>query len=467
MPLPIEQTGGRSPHAYIPNTRDDQDAMLERIGVPDVEALFGDMPQDKLVQALNLPIPLSEQSIRRVMSRLSQQNMYWDGRVTNDNLSFQGNGVYAHFIPSPILNLLYRGEFSTSYTPYAPEISQGTLGYTFDWQTMICRLTGMDVANTGMYDGATALAEAALMTARVAEATGNSGRRVILALDTIRPEVLDVVRTYCWGQDLEVKMVSADGELPLDGKVASVLIGYPNRFGVIEDVKSRAEEVHRAGAKLVTYTDNPMALGMFKSPGSLGADIATGEAQSFGNRPSFGGPFIGFFAVKADPIARANPMVGEMPGRIVGQTTDSLGRVGKVLTLQTREQHIRREDATSNICTAEALVALASTIYLSLVGNRGLREIAGINYHNARYAAEQLASLPGYKLPMEGQVAFNEFLLECPIPYQYIEKELLQQGIIGGVRLHDVSDRQVLICTTDLHTKEDIDRLSKAFLEAA
>jgi glycine dehydrogenase subunit 1 len=429
-----------SPHPYIPNTDEDRRAMLEAIGVATVDELFADVPPDLRIDGLDLPPALDEQALLREMGALAARN-----RVPGDAMAcFLGAGAYRHFIPSVVGHVISRSEFYTAYTPYQPEISQGTLQTMFELQSMVCELTGMDVANAGMYEGASALAEACLMACRI------TGRERIAVLDTVHPAYLDVVRTYASGPGLAVDVVS-DGELSEEH--ACLAVQHPNFFGCLEDVWSRQAAVHAAGALLIAVVD-PISLGMLAPPGDWGADISVAEGQSLGWPVSFGGPYLGLFACREQYLR-------QMPGRVVGRTTDLDGRTGYVLTLQTREQHIRRERATSNICTSQQLVGLAATVYLAAVGRQGLRQIAETCYHRSHYAAERIAALPGYSLAFEAPF-FKEFTVRCPAPVQQVLDRLLERGIVGGLDVSDRVENGLLVCVTEANPKDEIDRLVEA-----
>lgn len=430
-------------HSYIPNTDADRRAMLQRIGVASVDDLFADIPADKRIAGLDLPPPLSELELRRELARLAARNRPVDGM--DGTPCFLGGGAYRHYIPAAIGAITSRSEFATAYTPYQPEISQGTLQYTFEFQSMMCELTGMDASNVGMYDGATALAEAALMAARL------TGRTKVLALSTVRPEAIEVVRTYCDGPGLTVVELPPGAQPAVDRDAACVLVQSPNYFGIVEDLGAWGEAAHAAGALLVVSV-NPVALGLLKPPAAYGADIVVGEAQALGNAPAYGGPYLGIFACR-DAYLR------QLPGRIVGRTQDGEGRTGYVMTLQTREQHIRRERATSNICTSQALVALGATVYLALMGPQGLRQVAELCYQKAHYAARRIAALPGYALPLPG-VFFHEFVVQCPVPPAEVNDRLWERGIIGGIDVSDLVPGGLLLCCTELNTRAEIDLLA-------
>ncbi|MBI4305421.1 MAG: aminomethyl-transferring glycine dehydrogenase subunit GcvPA, partial [Chloroflexi bacterium] len=342
-----------------------------------------------------------------------------------------------------------RGEYMTSYTPYQPEVAQGTLQTAFEFQSLVALLMGMEVANAGMYDGPTAFAEGALMACRVTK------RNKLAALRSVSPRLLDVVRSYTEPQDVRLELLP-EGEREVPGDVACLLVQSPNGLGVVEDLSAWSKAAHASGA-LVVATVNPTAVALFKSPGECDVDIATAEGQALGVPLSFGGAYVGLFTCKGE-------FVRQMPGRIVGRTTDTKGRTGYVLTLQTREQHIRRERATSNICTSTQLIGLMVTAYVAALGKHGLREVAELCYHKAHYAADQIYRIPGYSLPAPGTF-FHEFVVGCPLPPQDVNALLIERGIVGGL---DVSDRVrngMLICVTEMNTRSEIDDLASALRE--
>ena len=446
---------------YIPHTPDDVAQMLGRIGVGSLEELFVEIPAAvRLQRPLDLPPALAESDLVRELKALAARNA-----TPSNHLSFLGGGAYQHFIPAAVDMLISRSEFYTAYTPYQPEISQGTLQAIFEFQTLVCQLTGMEVANASMYDGASACAEAALMTVRLTK------RRRILVSRALNPRWRAVITSYCRYLDLDVVEVGygADGRTDLDdlaGKLdsqtAAVIAGYPNYFGVVEDLTALAKLAQGAGAKLIAGVAEGVALGLLKSPGELGADIVAGEGQSFGIPVSFGGPYVGFFAARMKDV-RA------MPGRLVGETLDRDGKRGFVLTLATREQHIRREKATSNICSNQGLCALTATVFLSLLGKQGLRELAGQNLAKAAYARAQLAAVPGVSLPFAAP-SFNEFVIRTRRPAGAVLAALEQQGIVGGIPLGsdypELADA-ILVCVTEQHRRVDIDALVQALAGGA
>jgi glycine dehydrogenase subunit 1 len=445
---------------YIPHTEDDIRQMLAAIGVGSTEDLLeGIPPSVRLNRGLRLPEALAEGDLLRAFSRLAALNA-----TASTHISFLGGGAYDHFIPAVVDHLISRSEFATAYTPYQPEISQGTLQAIFEFQTMVCQLTGLDVANASMYDGASACAEGALMAVRATR------RNKILISLALHPEYRQTIRTYCRFLQLQMIEIPFDSsgatdlaalEGAIDDSTAAVVAGYPNFFGVIEDLSALAAAAHRCGARLLAATQEPIALGLLKSPGELGADIVAGEGQSFGLPLSYGGPYLGFFAARQKDLRL-------MPGRLVGETVDREGRRGFVLTLATREQHIRREKATSNICSNQGLCALAATVYLSLLGKKGVREVAVHNLSKAAYAREQIAGLPGFRLPFDGPV-FNEFVVEGPEDAAGLLSRLEGKGILGGIslgRYYPEMTNRFLVCTTEQNSREQIDTLVRALAEA-
>ena len=427
--------------------------MLAAIGAGTVDDLFLDIPEEFRNPSLDLPAPLSELEIQMELAGFAANN-----RPLGSGPSFLGAGSYHHFIPAIVKALMTRGEFLTAYTPYQPEVSQGTLQVIYEFQSLIANLFEMEVANAGMYDGATSLAEGVLMACRVTQ------RHQVAIADTLSPDYLKVIQTYCQAQGIQLQLTPA-ADPQITGETACLVVQYPNFFGYLEDLSRLSDQAHQSGALLVVSAD-PMALGMFQPPGHYDADIVTGEGQPLGIPTSFGGPYLGLFTAKQQYIR-------QMPSRLVGKTVDSQGRTGYVLTLQTREQHIRRERATSNICTNEALYALASTIYLAAMGKQGLRQIAELCYHKAHYAAAQIAELPGYSLPLSGTF-FQEFVIQCPDSPAHINRRLLERNILGGWDLTADSngsapalgtDQGMLLCVTEMNSKEDIDSLVSALGE--
>ena len=429
---------------YIPSTIDEQAEMLSALGINTIDELFADIPKEFRNPTLDLPTPLSEMEIQQELGQMAAKN-----RPMGSGPSFLGAGSYNHFIPAIVKSLITRGEFITAYTPYQAEASQGTLQVIYEFQTLICNLYGMQVANAGMYDGATSLAEATLMACRVTKR-----ERVALA-NSISPAYIDVIRTYCQSQDIEVEIVDPSNPGFAD-ETACLVLQYPNYYGYIEDLKTLVNTTHAQGALAVVSCD-PTAMGMLQTPGHYGADIVTGDGQSLGIPASYGGPYVGLFAAKQEYIR-------QMPSRLSGRTLDKNGKTGYVLTLQTREQHIRRERATSNICTNEALYALASTIYMAAMGKQGLRQIAELCYHKSHYAANQINALPGYSLPISDPF-FQEFVVQCPDSPAKINKKLMELNILGGLDVNEKIPNGMLLCVTEMNSKEDIDALVAALAE--
>ena len=429
---------------YIPSTMDEQAEMLAALGIDSIDQLFTDIPDEFRNPTLNLPAPLSELEIQQGLGQMAGKN-----RPLSSGPSFLGAGSYHHFIPSIVKALITRGEFLTAYTPYQAEASQGTLQVIYEFQTLICNLYGMEVANAGMYDGATSLAEATLMACRVTK------REKVVLADTISPAYIDVIRTYCQSQDIAVEVVDPSNPA-LDAETACLVLQYPNYYGYIEDQKKLVDAAHAQGALAVVSCD-PTAMGMLQTPGHYGADIVTGDGQPLGIPTSYGGPYVGLFAAKQE-------FIRQMPSRLSGRTLDKNGKTGYVLTLQTREQHIRRERATSNICTNEALYALAATIYLAAMGKQGMRQVAELCYHKAHYAAAHIGQLPGYSLPINGPF-FQEFVVQCPASPTEINKKLMDRNILGSLDVSEKVPNGMLLCVTEMNSKEDIDALVAALSE--
>ena len=429
---------------YLPTTDMEREEMLRIIGLASVEELFTDIPPQHRNPPWNLPRPMSELELRRDVESLASQNA-----DTSRYACFLGAGAYNHFTPSIVRQLISRGEYLTAYTPYQPEVSQGTLQVTYEFQSMVCELLGMEVANAGMYDGASSLAEAVLMACRV------TGRDRVAVAQTVSPRYQDVINTYALPQGLNVVAVDPVS-LDLDGTEACLVVQYPNFLGCIEDLAGLAQAIHGVGGLLVVSAD-PIAAALYQPPGACGADIVTGEGQALGLPLSFGGPYLGLFATRQE-------LIRQMPGRLAGGTVDQQGRPGYVLTLSTREQHIRRERATSNICTNQALVALAATVYMAALGRQGLRQVALQCYHKAHYAAQRLAELDGYSLASNGAF-FQEFPVSCPVPPSEINARLLERGIIGGLDVGDQIANGMLLCVTEMNTRQEIDDLVEAMSE--
>ncbi len=435
--------------SYIPHTEADERQMLAAIGVDSIDALFEAVPASHRFPALDLPPPASEMDVAAEMLALSESNDHGQ-----DFAIFRGAGAYHHFIPSVVNHILLRGEFYTAYTPYQPEVSQGTLQATYEYQSMMCALTGMDAANASHYDGATSLAEAVTVALEV---TRHRRKKVIFS-HAIHPQYREVARTYHQGRDIRIIGDRGRGDIVdlmemLDTNTAMLAVQYPNFFGQIDDIAKLAEAVQAVGALLVIVA-NPMALSLFKSPGELGADIVVGEGQSMGIPLGYGGPYLGYFAIKQKHVRK-------IAGRIIGETVDASGKRAFVMTLRPREQDIKRERATSNICTNQGLMALAASIYMSLMGKNGLRRVGELNYHKAHYAAETIDRLYGYSVD-KSKPFFNEFIVACPRPVAEINAALLEEGIIGGYDLSQhyfhLQDR-MLLCVTETNSKEEIDRL--------
>ena len=433
---------------YIGLTDADRQEMLAQIGVSDIRELFSDVPDSVLLnRKLDLPNPMSEMEVVKRLKTLAEKNIDADHAVC-----FLGAGAYDHFIPANIGALLSRQEFYTAYTPYQPEISQGTLQSIFEYQTMICELTGMDVSNASMYDGATALTEAAILAA------DSTKKTEVLVAANIHPESLQVLKTYAQFRDIHITEVGCpEGQIDLTdlrGKLnentAAVLLQNPNFFGIIEEVDRVAELAHQNNSLLIVSAD-PISLALLKSPGELGADIVVGEGQSLGNQLNFGGPYLGFFAAK-------EKWMRKMPGRIVGQTVDKEGRRGFVLTLQTREQHIRREKATSNICSNQGLNALAATMYLTFLGKEGLKEVAELCLQKSHYTYDKLLSTGKFKAAFE-KPFFKEFAVISQKPIDGLNRDLLEEGFIGGYPLErnfpDMKNGW-LVSVTEKRTKDEI-----------
>ncbi len=433
---------------YIPNaTPEEQASMLAALGASTIAELFRGIPEDlRLQRPLNLPPMASEDELRALFESLAGQNIL-------PRASFLGAGVYDHARPLIIDTLVSRSEFYTSYTPYQPEINQGTLQAIFEYQTFICQLTGLDVSNASMYDGATALAEAMLMAARL-----TNRFRVVLSAG-VHPEYRAVCETYARRAGIELALAplvedgtTAPVEALVDDATACVAAQSPNFFGCIEDVAPLAEAARKRKALTVVAVAEAMSLGLLVPPGAVGADIVVGEGQSFGVPPAFGGPHLGFFAAR-EQFAR------QMPGRLIGQAYDADGNRGFVITLATREQHIRREKATSNICSNEGLCALVAAIYLSTVGRRGLQEVATRNVQKAAYLKNALAALPGFELAYRAPT-FNEFVVKTPVPAAQIVDELLAEDILAGLplaRYFPERTRELLVCATENATRAAMD----------
>jgi glycine dehydrogenase subunit 1 len=441
---------------YIPHTHEDIRRMLETIGVKKVDDLFETVPKGyRLSKPLNIPQALGEPDLIRHLQGLQSPVL----------TSFLGAGAYHHFIPAVVSSLISRSEFYTAYTPYQPEIGQGTLQAIFEYQTLMCQLTGMEVSNGSLYDGASSLAEAVLMAQRIIK------RKKVLLSQAIHPEYRKVIETYGDPDQQEFVLVpykKGDGRTDekrlldlLDGEVSAVVIQSPNFFGVIEDLQRIGKEVHQVGGLMIAGFSEAAAYGILTPPGEFGADIVAGEGQSLGIPLSLGGPYLGILTTR-------NQFVRTMPGRLVGETVDLEGKRGFVLTLATREQHIRREKATSNICTNEGLCALMATIYLSCLGKEGLRELAMMNLSKTEYAKKIVSHVKGCKLAFSSPT-FNEFVLETEGDPEKVLREMKKEKIVGGLplaRFYPELNRHLLVTVTEMITKEEIDRWAETLEKA-
>ena len=428
--------------SYVPSTLQERQEMLESIGLSSIDQLFSHIPDElKLKGELNLPSGMSELEVSSAMKKIAAKNVVF-GSI------FRGAGAYDHYIPSIVKSVTGKEEFLTAYTPYQAEISQGVLQSIFEYQTMICELTGMDVSNASVYDGATAAAEAVNMCCE-------RSRKVVFCSAAAHPDTIAVVKTYCWAAGHELVLLPVkDGKTDLDAMAsqldkktsACLYLQSPNFFGQLEEMEKAAEMIHSVGAKLIAGC-NPIALGLLKTPAEQGADIAVGEGQHLGMPLSFGGPYLGF-------MAATQAMMRKLPGRIVGETVDVDGKRAFVLTLQAREQHIRREKASSNICSNQALCALTASVYLATVGPDGLKQAASLCYQKAHYLAQQLCSIPGVSLRYSGTF-FHEFVTDQKDSDKLLSA-LEQQGILGG---YPLADGGILWCATEKNTKEEMDRV--------
>ena len=436
---------------FIPHTDEDRSAMLAAIGIERMEEMFHDVPAKHRFPELDLPPAMTEMEIVAEL-----QNIAISNETVRDLVCFLGAGAYNHYIPAVVESILRRGEFYTAYTPYQPEISQGTLQAIFEYQSLIAALTGMDVSNASHYDGATAVAEAINMA--YAQFRGKRTKMVLSV--GLHPHYRQTVRTYTQatpvivtGDELEPGADPLELAKLIDSNTALVMVQYPDFFGRVYDYTRLAEAAHAAGA-LFGVSVNPLALGLLKPPAEFGADIVTGEGQTLGIPLSYGGPYLGIFATKQEYVRK-------MAGRLVGETVDNRGQRAYVLTLTAREQHIRRDKATSNICTNQGLIALAAAVYMSALGKHGLRQVAELNYHKAHYAAESIAKLPGYSLWSQAPF-FNEFVVRCPAPVAEINDHLLDHGILGGFDLgseYPELKNHMLLAVTEMNSREEIDLL--------
>ena len=443
---------------YLPLTDADRRAMLAKIGVADIDALFADVPKDKLLRGLiDLPKAKGEQEVERVLGRLASQNTS-AGTVP----FFVGAGAYKHHVPATVDHLIQRSEFLTSYTPYQPEIAQGTLQYLFEFQTQVAMLTGMEVANASMYDGSTAAAEAVLMAHRITKRN-----RAVLA-GNLHPHYRETIETVARAAEHEIVALPAapggkqDLAAQIDDKVSCVVVQTPDFYGHLHDLTALAEKVHAAGALLIAVVTEVVSLGLVQPPGAMGADIVVGEGQSIGNALSFGGPYVGLFATRSK-------LLRQMPGRLCGETVDKEGRRGFVLTLSTREQHIRREKATSNICTNSGLCVLAFTIHMTLLGEAGLRRLARINHANAVALAKALGEIKGVKVLND--TFFNEFTVRVSGDAAEVIEKLTAKGVLGGVPVSRLEPGKpelaglIVVASTEVNTDEDRAAYAKALKE--
>jgi glycine dehydrogenase subunit 1 len=439
---------------YIPTTDLDRKKMLEACGIDSIQALFSDIPKDlKDKCEINLPEGLGEMELARELKEFSRKN-----KDVTQKICFLGAGAYSHFIPSIVKHIISRSEFYTAYTPYQPEISQGMLQAIYEYQTMICRLTGMDASNASMYDGSTAMAEAALLSSSYTK------RKEVVVAGTVNPLYRQVLETYSEGAGLVIKEapfkngITDPGSIKelVSDKTACVIIQQPNFFGCLEKVFDLAGIAHENGDLFVASVD-PMSLAILNSPKEYGADIVVGEGQALGNPLNFGGPYLGIFAAKKE-------FLRYMPGRLVGKTQDSNGKPGFVLTLQTREQHIRREKATSNICSNEALCALAACVYMTVMGSKGMISVARTCLKNAASLKNKIAGIKGFSIPYDNP-CFKEFVVKTPKPVKEINKMLSEKGIIGGLdleRFYPQLKDHMLVCTTEMNSAGDIEAFAAA-----
>ncbi|MGH2529145.1 MAG: aminomethyl-transferring glycine dehydrogenase subunit GcvPA [Actinomycetota bacterium] len=433
---------------FAPHTDDDVREMLARCGLGSLDQLFDQIPPSvRLDRPLDMPDGVSEMEILDDMRRLSALD-----RSADDLVCFAGSGAYDHYVPSVVWALAGRSEFYTSYTPYQPELSQGVLQALFEYQSMICELTGLEVSNASLYDGATALGEAVNL------ARSAPGRDRVLVSSAVDPRYVETLRTYGRGAGYEPEVFPAEdgrgGRPEVGPDVAGVVVQHPNRFGILEPARELFGAAHAGGARAIQVFD-PLSLGILAPPGELRADIAVAEGQVLGNHLSFGGPYLGIIATRLDDVRR-------LPGRIVGETVDVDGKVGYVLTLQAREQHIRRERATSNICTNQTLMAIAATVYLSWLGPQGLAELGRQCAAKANYAAGRLTEIPGVDLLFPGEPFFKEFALRLPGPAEEVRDALIQRGFLAGVPLPDADGRGLVVAVTERRTKAQIDALAGA-----
>lgn len=438
---------------YIPHTLEDEKKMLDSIGLSSVDELFSDISKEvALGRDLNLPLAMSELEVINYLNKMANKNC-----STSDNVCFLGAGSYDHYIPTIIDHIISRSEFYTSYTPYQPEISQGTLQYLFEYQTLISELTGLPISNASLYDGGTAVTEAALMACDVAR------KKKIVVSETVNPQTREILKTYAHIQKLElVEVGMKDGitdleelESKIDDEIGAVIVQSPNFFGIVEDLKTSADLVHKCKKAAIIASVDPISLGILKRPGDLGVDIVVGEGQSLGIPMQFGGPYLGF-------LATTEKYLRKLPGRIVGETTDLDGKRSFVLTLTAREQHIRREKATSNICSNQGLNTLAATVYMVTLGKEGLREVAMQSTKKAHYALDKLVESGKYK-PVFDKPFFKEFAVSSSIDSNKIIEDLRKENILGGYHLgidYPQFENSILYAVTEKRTKDEIDKLS-------
>ena len=434
--------------SYVPNTNEDRKAMLETMGISSIEELYSIIPDEIILkEPLDIPEGLSELEVKNKMTKIASINIIFKS-------IFRGCGAYNHYIPSIVSQVTSKEEFVTAYTPYQAEISQGILQSIFEYQTSICELTGMDVSNASVYDGMTAAAEAVLMCLE-------RKKRKILVSETVHPQIIETIKTYCMGIDCEITIIPEKNgrtdidklESLMDKEVSSVLVAQPNYYGQIEDCDTIGQIAKQFKGKYI-ISCNPISLGLYKTPREYGADVAVGDGQGLGMPLSFGGPYVGF-------MTTTDKNVRKLPGRIVGETTDYKGNKAYVLTLQAREQHIRREKASSNICSNQALCAMKVSVYLASMGEKGLAEVASLSMSKAHYLADRLCELPDFELKYDGEF-FHEFVTTSNIDAYKIMEELESKGILGG---YPINDRDIIWCATEMNSKEDIDELIELLKE--
>ncbi len=431
---------------YVVSTKDEQQQMLNAIGLNSLDDLYADVPAEALDTTFNMPEGMSELEVKEALERMAEKNRKYS-RI------FRGAGSYRHYIPAIVKSVVNKEEFLTAYTPYQAEISQGILQSIFEYQTQMCELTGLDASNASVYDGSVAAAEAIMMCL-------DRKKDTAIVSKGLNPETIEVIKTYCESRNVKVLFIDTkEGKTDLDAvrdsineQTACVLIQSPNYFGIIEDVEKGVEIAHDAKARFI-LSSNPIAMGLLKNAGEYGCDICVAEGQPLGMPVAFGGPYLGIMTCRED-------MMRKLPGRIVGETVDHAGRRAYVLTLQAREQHIRREKASSNICSNEALCAMTASVYLASVGHRGLRQVAMNSASHAHYMKDKLCEIPGFRLRYD-QEFFHEFLVDTPVDPKIIEKHLAENGILSGLEV----DGGILFCTTELNSKKDIDEVIELIRE--